>query len=199
MEPRRDPLTLKSLPWQLPRWGERTVDARWEQLFELLRLVWSRHPDDAYSRSDLLVMAAEQADALDAQVLAERLFTEACHLREDDLLSARAGMLGWKLDRDEWEAMELSESWRRDRSCSVADHEELAGIWLDEGEDVYAWGWAVRGLMLAEELGLSGRATAGLVALRDEILASLGREPAPAPPDPGCFGVAGDRSWRTAA
>lgn len=185
MEPRRDPLTLDSFPSHLRRWREHTRGARAAQLGQLLELACTAHPDDDYGRSDLLVMAAGRADDLDVQPVAESLFRLACAFGEDKVLSARGYMLRWKLGQDAWAARELSESWRRDRSGSVADHERIAGIWLEQDEYNYAWGWCERGLMLAEELDLSGRAVRGLLHLRVDILACLDREPLE-PLDPDC-------------
>lgn len=198
MQPRRAPLTLDSFPSQLPRWRERTRGAQVDQLVHLLDLASTAHPEDEYGRSDLLVMAAERADDLDVQLLAEPLFRLACALEEDRVFSARAYMLRWTLDRDGWEAWELSESWRRDRSSSVADHERIAAIWLEQDEYTYAWGWAERGLMLAEELDLSGLAVRGLLHVRVDILACLDREPLE-PLDPDCPCASCASTWWEAA
>ena len=107
MESRREPLTLDSFPARLPRWRERTQGAHAEQLTHLLSLVTTAQPDDAYGRSDLLVLAAERADDLDMQPLADHLFRMACLLGEDKVFSARAWMLRWKLGQDWWEAMDF--------------------------------------------------------------------------------------------
>lgn len=198
MEPRREPLTLDSFPSQLPRWRERTRGARVEQLGHLFELVLTARDEDEYGRSDLLVLAAERADDLDVQPLAAYLFRLACAFEEDRVFSARAYMLRWMLEHDAWEARALSESWRRDRSCSVADHERLAAIWFEQDEYTYAWGWAERGLMLAEELDLSDRSVRGLLHLRADILACLDREPLePLDPDFPWKWCAG--SWPAAA
>lgn len=194
MEPRRDPLTLDSFPGRLPRWRERTRSALIAQLVELIRLEVTAHPDDAYSRSDLLVMAAERADDLDVQTLAEPLFTLACLLETDNVFSARAHMLRWQLGQDWWDAMELSESWRRDQSCSVLDHEQLALIWMDEGEYRRAWGWIERGLMLAEELDLSVTTMRRLQHVRYDVLECLGIEPLEQL-DPGCTCLTCSEDW----
>ncbi|GGK57879.1 hypothetical protein [Ornithinimicrobium pekingense] len=185
--PGREALTLDSFPEQLPRWRERTRGAWAAQLRHLLRLAASAHPQDAYGRSDLLVMAAGRADDLGHRGLAGGLLALACAFEEDRVLSARAHLLRRTLDLDgQEEARQLSEAWRRDRSCSVRDHGRIAQIWADRDDHVYAWGWCQRGLLLAEELGVGGVTLRGLLHLRADILACLDREP-PEPLDPGCL------------
>jgi hypothetical protein len=185
MDTTRDALTVDNLPDLVPRWREGGEAGLFAQMVRLIELAGSPHPADVYGSSDLLVMAAERAAELGLEAVAEEHFLRACDLQDDKVFSARGSMLRWTAETGFLADLELCEGWRRDQSCSVADHEELARFWMDQGEFRYAWGWAERGLMLAEECGLVRAQVRRLLHLRREILFCLDRDPLdPLDPDP---------------